>query len=244
MTVYAIGDIHGQLDELRRAHDLIAADMRRRATPNAQIVHIGDYADRGPDVKGVLDFLIALTAENRHVVCLAGNHDRMMLGFLDADTSLDPRSDNFDWLSSDLGSAETLESYGVSSNWPTTRARFTKRVREAVPQAHIDFLRNLPLMHRTREHLFVHAGINPNRALDDQRDEDLLWIRTPFLHDTRDHGPLIVHGHTPVPDVEHAGNRVNIDTGAGFGRPLSAVAIERRKVYLLTKSGRVAVNPL
>jgi len=242
MTIYAIGDIHGFLDKLEAAHERIAADMAREGTGTSEIVHIGDYCDRGPDVKGVLDFLIAARAANPKVVCLAGNHDRMMLGYLDSGAELDPKSAGFDWVDPGIGGLSTLVSYGVAPSWSTSRKRLVKSALEAVPAAHVDFLRSLPLTHQTRTQLFVHAGINPENPLNEQAEIDMLWIRAPFLNDPREHGKFIVHGHTPVQEVEHAGNRLDIDTGAGFGRALSAVAIEGRRVWLLTENGRVPVR--
>jgi serine/threonine protein phosphatase 1 len=99
-------------------------------------------------------------------------------------------------------------------------------------------------MHRAGACVFVHAGIRPGVALDAQDEDDLIWIRGDFLHDTRDHGALIVHGHTPVARVELHPNRLALDTGAAYGGPLSAVAIEGRAVYLLTDQGRVPVRPM
>mgnify|MGYP001766801930 CR=1 FL=1 len=90
--------------------------------------------------------------------------------------------------------------------------------------------------------LFAHAGIRPGIDLHAQTEDDLLWIRREFLEDTRDHGALVVHGHTPVDAVTHYGNRVNIDTGAGYGDALSAIAIEDGNVWVLTAKGRVRVS--
>jgi serine/threonine protein phosphatase 1 len=143
-----------------------------------------------------------------------------------------------------MGSMETLASYGLQPGWTTTRGKLARQIADLVPPEHLEFLRNLPVRHKVGPYFFVHAGIDPDRSLDDQDEEDMLWIRAPFLNDRRDHGKLIVHGHTPVPEVVHAGNRVNIDTGAGFGRPLSAVALEGREVFVLTERGRVRVSPL
>jgi serine/threonine protein phosphatase 1 len=114
---------------------------------------------------------------------------------------------------------------------------------QAVPEAHRRFVRDLALMHRVGGIVFVHAGLRPGVPLDQQAEDDLLWIRREFLEDTRDHGGLVVHGHTPVDAVTHYGNRLNLDTGAGYGRPLSVVVIEDGAVWQLTKAGRVAVRP-
>jgi DNA-binding transcriptional LysR family regulator len=108
----------------------------------------------------------------------------------------------------------------------------------AVPAAHRDFLAGLPLWHRSGEMLFVHAGIRPGVALEAQDETDLVWIREPFLSDPRDHGALVVHGHTTVDDPEHRGNRVCIDTGAGYGGPVTAIVTEGRDICVLTEAGR------
>jgi serine/threonine protein phosphatase 1 len=115
---------------------------------------------------------------------------------------------------------------------------------DRVPEAHLAFLRGLPRQFAHEDCLCVHAGIRPGVPLDAQDPEDLIWIRGPFLKDWRDHGPLIVHGHTPVERVEHHGNRLAIDTGAGYGGPVSAVAVEGRAAFLLTNAGRVPLRPL
>ncbi len=241
MTIYAVGDIHGQIEMLMAAHDRIEADRAREGATDASVVFIGDYNDRGPDTKGVLDWLIEGIGQGAPFIPIAGNHDRMMLGFLDPEFELDPRTGQFDWLAENLGGRTTIESYGVEIKPWHNRAAIQEAAIEAVPQNHLDFLKSLPLSHEAKGLLFVHAGIDPERPLDDQRDEDLFWIRQPFLESTKDHGLLVIHGHTPVRQIEHAGNRVNIDTGAGYGRPLSAVVIEEGQVYELTDSGRQLV---
>ena len=109
---------------------------------------------------------------------------------------------------------------------------------EAVPQAHLDFLSSRPTLHLAGEAAFVHAGIRPGVALAEQAETDLVWIRDPFLTATEDFGPLIVHGHTALEEATHYGNRLNLDSGAAYGGPLSAVVIEGRDAALLTPSGR------
>ena len=98
-------------------------------------------------------------------------------------------------------------------------------------------------MYRQGDTLFVHAGIRPGVPLPQQAEQDLLWIRDPFLMDTRDHGPLIVHGHTAIPQPMHYRNRVNLDSRAGYGGPLTVAVFEGRQVFILTASGRVPLLP-
>ena len=242
MTIYAIGDIHGQLDMLKAAHDRIAADKAREGTSDALVVHIGDLGDRGPDTKGTLEWLIAGRDAGAPFVFIRGNHDRLMESFLDPEAFEGTVHAKFDWLQDNLGGALTLASYGVPVGRLARRAAMRKAALAAIPTEHREFLANLTPYHLTGDHLFVHAGIRPGIPIKQQSEADLTWIRTEFLDDARDHGPLVVHGHTPVRRVEHAGNRVNIDTGAGFDRALSAVAIEGRAVFELTDAGRVAVT--
>ncbi len=242
MTVYAIGDIHGQLDMLRAAHDRIATDKAREGTADATVVHIGDFVDRGPDARGTLERLISASADGAPFVFIRGNHDRLMEAFLDPQAFAGTIHAKFNWLADNLGGALTLASYGVATGPLTRREILRAAALGAIPENHRAFLAGLIPYHRENELCFVHAGIRPGVPLDRQTEADLTWIRSDFLDDPRDHGPLIVHGHTPVRRIEHMGNRVNIDTGAGFGRPLSAVAIEGRRVFELTEAGRVAVT--
>jgi len=204
MRIYAIGDIHGSLDKLRSLlarceHDAAGAPMR--------LVFIGDYIDRGPDSRGVIEHVMALQQRlGDSVVALMGNHEAMALA------TIDEKIPAGTWLTE--GGAATLRSYGVVS------AR-------ALPHAHVTWLRSLRMSYDDGRRLFVHAGVNPEKALDAQ-DDALLWIREPFLSDARDYGRLIVHGHTPTrtgePDLRT--NRVNIDTGAVYGHALTAAVFE------------------
>jgi serine/threonine protein phosphatase 1 len=238
MTLYAIGDIHGHLDLLRAAHERVAADRAREGTRQAPLIHLGDLVDRGPDSAGVVDYLARLAAGDPRIIVLKGNHDAMFTEFLDTPPSLWGSR----YLEDGIGGLATLRSYGVT---PAGRpSRVHEALTSAVPETHRTFLDGLPLMHRAGDCVFVHAGIRPGVALDAQDEDDLIWIRGDFLHDTRDHGALIVHGHTPVARVELHPNRLALDTGAAYGGPLSAVAIEGRAVYLLTDAGRVPVRPI
>ena len=244
MRIYAIGDIHGHLAKLREAHDLIAEDRGATGDPAAEVVHVGDLVDRGPDSRGVIDFLIDGMARGEPWVALKGNHDRMFEGFLGDPDHYDPGlRAGLHWTDPRLGGGETLLSYGVAGAGERMLFDLHDDAVQAVPEAHRRFVRDLALMHRVEGIVFVHAGLRPGVPLDQQAEDDLLWIRREFLEDTRDHGGLVVHGHTPVDAVTHYGNRLNLDTGAGYGRPLSVVVIEDGAVWQLTTAGRVAVRP-
>lgn len=242
MRAYAIGDIHGHLGLLEGVHALIDADMAAHGA--APVVHVGDLVDRGPDSRGVIDYLRRGIAEGRDWVVLKGNHDRMFARYLRDPAEPEPglRAD-LAWLHPKLGGAETLASYGIRAAGDRPLAPVHAEAAAAVPQAHRDFLETRPAWHRIGEILFVHAGIRPGVAVEDQSETDLVWIRQPFLDDPRDHGPLVVHGHTAIDTPTHHGNRVNIDTSAAYGGPLSAIVIEGRAVFHLTPRGRVLLLP-
>jgi serine/threonine protein phosphatase 1 len=237
MHLYAIGDIHGHRNLLEAAHDLIAADTARHGP--AQVIHVGDLVDRGPDSRGVLDFLIGGLAAGQDWVVLKGNHDRMFARFLRNpwEPELGLRAE-LSWLHPRLGGADTLRSYGVANAADRPVAKVHAEAAAAVPQAHLDFINALPTLHPVGDCVFVHAGIRPGVALEDQTETDLVWIREPFLSETASFGPLIVHGHTALDEATHYGNRLNLDSGAAYGGPLSAVVIEGREAALLTSSGR------
>ncbi len=245
MRSYAIGDIHGHPDKLRAAHTFIAEDCRLTGDDAAPVVHVGDLVDRGPDSRSVIDFLIQGLDQGRNWVVLKGNHDRMFTGFMSGTGHHDPglRPD-LSWLHPRLGGSATLASYGVANAGDRPLDPVWAEAAAAVPAAHLTFLDSLPVMFRHHEAVFVHAGIMPGIPLEKQTENALVWIREPFLSDTRDHGALIVHGHTVVDEPTHYGNRLNIDSGAAYGGPLTAVVIEGRDVWQLTASGRVPLRPV
>lgn len=240
MRTYAIGDIHGQLDLLKAAHARIAADMATHGT--APIVHIGDLVDRGPDSPGVITYLMQGIADGQDWIVLLGNHDRMFAGFLRDLRWHDPRlRPDVSYLHPRIGGAQTLAGYGVRSPADRPLAPVHAEAVGAVPQSHRDFIDSLPTIFARGEVFFAHAGIRPGVPLDRQTEDDLCWIRDDFLYDRRDHGPLIVHGHTHLAQATHYGNRVNLDSGAAYGGPLTAVVIEGREVFVLTDQGRQAL---
>ncbi len=243
MHSYAIGDVHGHLDLLLRAHDRIAADQARYGA--GTVVHIGDLVDRGPDSRGVVDHLAAGVAAGQDWVVLKGNHDRMFTGFLDDMIWHDPglRPD-MGYLHPRIGGATTLASYGVVNAADRPLAPVHAEAVAAVPAAHRVFLGSRPTLFSQGEAIFVHAGIRPGLPLDRQRETDLVWIRKDFLDDPRDHGGLVVHGHTAIEGATHYGNRLNIDSSAAYGGPLTAVVIEGRAAWELTATGRMRLIPL
>ena len=226
IRVYAIGDIHGRSDLLADIIDRIDNDINRRPVERAIEVYLGDYIDRGPDSKGVIDQL-AVRMIRRRAVCLRGNHESIFEDFLINPTIL-PH-----WLQ--LGGLQTLASYGISSGScdPTTPRTTQRLLQTALPRTHQLFLQCLQSSFYCGDYLFVHAGIRPGIPLDQQDPQDLIWIRDDFLTSDQRHAKIVVHGHTPVahPDIRH--NRINIDTGAWRSGVLTCVAIEASTVLVL-----------
>ncbi len=239
MRTYAIGDIHGRLGLLQAAHARIARDDAAHGGAS-QVVHVGDLLDRGEDARGVVEYLMCGQAEARPWVVLKGNHDRFLPAFAARPGWIDPGlASGRHWLDHlSLGAAQTLASYGIG---PGDHAQTHAEVLRAVPPAHLRWLDSLPLWHLAPQALFVHAGIRPGIDLARQTEQDLLWIRKDFLEDPRDHGILVVHGHTVVDRVTHYGNRLAIDTGAAFDGPLSVVVFDESGLHLLTDEGREPV---
>jgi diadenosine tetraphosphatase ApaH/serine/threonine PP2A family protein phosphatase len=220
--IYAIGDIHGCDAQLANLHEVIAEDLARRPVDQPVLLHIGDYVDRGADTAGVLRRLLTGSPiSSMRMVNLVGNHDETMLNALSGD-----RPAATDWLFA--GGRAALESYGIDPDspreaWP-----------EHVPTEHLDFLRNLTLVHREGEYFFAHAGIRPGVPLERQVREDLLRMRQPFLYSEVKFGAVVVHGHSPVkePVVRH--NRIAIDTGAVFGGKMTCLVLEGETLGFLT----------
>lgn len=243
-TFYAIGDIHGQIDKLNAILDLIAHDEAKHAVRGATTVFIGDLVDRGPDSRGVIQLLIDGQQNGENWIILRGNHDNMFRLFVEEGALRDGglRAE-LTWLHPRLGGLETLASYGVRYEDDFSAEVLHADAKGKVPDSHLGFLAGLPHFHRVGDLYFAHAGIRPGIALEDQAPLDLMWVRDVFHESDADHGALIIHGHTPIEAVTHYGNRVNIDTGAGMGRELSAIVIEEGQVFELTGSGRVPVLP-
>ena len=232
-AVYAIGDIHGRADLLAELHAGIVANAAPRMAARRVIVYLGDYVDRGPDVAGVIDLLLDRVPEGFEPVYLIGNHERMMLDFLD-DISSGPL-----WLRN--GGEQTLASYGIAYDSAATpdlqRLRGLQgELRYRLPLRHLEFLQNLRLLHIEGDYAFAHAGIRPGVPFETQEESDLLWVRGLFLRSTRDHGKVVVHGHTIVPEPEVLANRIGIDTGAWYTGRLTSLALEGTQRQLLATS--------
>jgi serine/threonine protein phosphatase 1 len=227
--LYAVGDIHGREDLLRRLRALIRDDADRRQAPHNVIVYLGDYVDRGEASREVIDLLVNEPLPGFESVHLKGNHEDVMLRFLD-DITVAPG-----WLS--FGGMETLASYGVVPPPPyADPAEFLEAQRglsERLPRAHLEFLRGLALTHEEGDYLFVHAGLRPGVALAAQRDEDLLWIRDEFLFSDASFGPIVVHGHTIAAEPVVRRNRIGIDTGAYATGRLTALVAEGTEWFFL-----------
>lgn len=238
--IYAVADIHGHLDQLDRALSLIEAD----GGADAPIVFLGDLVDRGPDSRGVIERLRAGQAAGRPWQVLRGNHDDLFRRFLARGEVHNTRiKSGISWTHERVGGLDTLASYGIDAEAQTPVADLRAAAQEAVPAEHLAFLEALPRTSERDGLLFVHAGIRPGVALEEQDPEDLIWIRAPFLDDPRPYPWLVVHGHTALDHPRHFGNRIDLDGGAGFGRTLHPAVLEGRNCWLLTDKGRVPLAP-
>ncbi|MEM8729169.1 MAG: metallophosphoesterase [Pseudomonadota bacterium] len=238
--IYAIGDIHGQIHGLEVVLERIAAD----GGSEAEIVFLGDYTDRGPDSRAVVQRLIDGVDAGRPWHVLRGNHDRMFCRFVAEGVLHDDRIlSGRGWLDPALGGATTLASYGVEADQAGDIMEILEATRSAVPDRHIAFLADRDLTLERDGKLFVHAGVRPGVTLQDQHEDDLVWIREPFLSHTDAHPWLIVHGHTALDHPSHFGNRIDLDGGAGYGRPLHAAVFEGTEAWVLTEAGRAPLRP-
>ncbi|HSF96799.1 MAG TPA: metallophosphoesterase family protein [Thermohalobaculum sp.] len=231
MRLYVIGDVHGRRDLLVKIHRRIARDIERRPARDCRVIHLGDYIDRGPDSAGVLEVLARYAADER-ALFLRGNHDQFLINFMGGVTA------EFDvWMGN--GGIKTLDSFGLDGFGATygyddgSLAVLRQTLEQAIPADVMGFLDRLDLMHRFGDYVFVHAGVRPGVALDDQEPSDLIWMREPFLSDDSDHGAVIVHGHTPTDVVEMYPNRISVDTGAVFTGVLSCLVLEGTDRFLL-----------
>ncbi|WP_139974578.1 metallophosphoesterase [Ochrobactrum sp. CGA5] len=220
IRLYAIGDVHGRLDLLRDMHGLIRTDLDQRPAHDWRIIHLGDYIDRGPSSKEVLDFLIDAARRDERVISLLGNHDDGFLTYL--------ATGDVAGIFALHGGVDTARSYGAEIDFSDADSAREghKTLVQTVPQEHIDFIRAMPRSVAFGEFFFCHAGINPTVPLDAQDPEELIWIRTVFLKWTAPFEKVVIHGHTPQNAVDIQCNRVNLDTYAWKSGRLSSIVID------------------
>lgn len=235
MRLVAIGDIHGQRDLLARLLDAIDREIEADRPGDWRIVTLGDYVDRGPDSREVIELLAARRRDPRFVA-LVGNHDDGFLAFL-ADEEAQA-------LFLAYGGAETAASYGITLDaYSEAKLSNARRSLEAeMPAHHVDFLATLDTSATFGDFFFCHAGIRPGVPLDAQTRHDLTWIRREFIDDVRLHPKLVVHGHTPKPEPEVLPNRVNVDTRAYSSGILTAFVADGRSKWLLQVKGTDVVR--
>jgi serine/threonine protein phosphatase 1 len=224
VRIYAIGDIHGRADLLERMLNRIDADLASNPVRIGIQVFLGDYIDRGPASREVLDRLVARNRSSRSVF-LKGNHESYLTGFLTNPPILE------DWQR--YGGLETLMSYGITPSInanAATQAQLAAALDQALPESHRQFIGKLKSSFTCGDFFFVHAGVRPGIPLTKQREEDLLWIRQDFLLYEEDFSKIVVHGHTPVPQPDVRPNRINIDTGAFATGQLTCLILEDDKV--------------
>lgn len=226
-VIYAIGDVHGRADLLQRVQAAIDRDWQAKPAGRRLEIYLGDYVDRGPDSARVIAMLRARAMATK-VLALLGNHEAVLLQFLDG------RISDREWL--DWGGAATALSYGVN---PAREPILSAALTRAIPLEDMRFIRMLRPSFRYGPYFFAHAGVLPQRALDEQLANDLLWIRKPFLDHQGNFGAVVVHGHTPNAEPEFRPNRINLDTGAYATHRLSCLRIDSEGVVLVGDSTQV-----
>ena len=230
VCIYAVGDIHGRLDLLLKLTEKILYDSAHAPEKKQMIVFLGDYIDRGSDSASVIEFLQSTYFRKADAVFLRGNHDQVMLDFLEnADVGTD-------WIQ--YGGRETLLSYRVAPPGASaTREDWVdcqQTLKSMMPGTHLEFLR------RTRTHFsfgdcfFVHAGVDPKRPIEEQTEAEFLWIRDAFMRSDKRLSHVIVHGHTPEARPTWDGRRIGIDTGAYLSGCLTAARISGNSVEFLS----------
>ena len=227
--IYAVGDIHGRLDLLDRMLGMIANDEAARPRANTSIIFLGDYIDRGPDSRGVIERLIRGIPAGIQGHFLRGNHEAIMLHCLQGPELFANWAVN--------GGLATLRSYGLDTSLPADGGDLLRQLRETLPETHAEFLRGLKVTMERGDYFFVHAGVRPGVPLASQAEEDCLFIRDKFLNHTGSFGKIVVHGHTPVAEPEVLANRIGIDTGSFFSGRLTALRLEGTSRAFLTAEG-------
>jgi serine/threonine protein phosphatase 1 len=209
--LFAIGDIHGCVQKLRELIGLIAANPQKDT-----LIFIGDYIDRGNSNKEAVDYVLQSKKEFKNVVCLLGNHEQMLLSYLEGE-------DEEMYLYN--GGKSTLSDYGIKiSDSPDVR-------KKKIPEEHLFFYQSLLPYHQTKDYIFVHAGLIPGISIDKQTIDDLLWVRYKFIDSDYDFGKRVIFGHTPMSNPLIMENKIGIDTGAVYGGKLTCLELPKVKIY-------------
>jgi serine/threonine protein phosphatase 1 len=231
VRIYAIGDVHGCNTILQHLLVLIDEHLARFPARRPVLVFLGDYVDRGSGSRQAIDQLISLQ-ERQEAIFLKGNHESYLLAFLKQPAILSK------WIQ--FGGLDTLRSYGLSPGNhfdPKEQEYLAAALRlELDKTGHLQFLDQLQTSFVYGDFFFVHAGVRPGIPLEQQSEEDLLWIREDFLLYGGDFGKIVVHGHTPVPEPEVCANRINIDTGAYATGRMTCLVIERDKMKFISSA--------
>jgi serine/threonine protein phosphatase 1 len=204
--IFVIGDIHGCLKKLTNLMACIDVDDRHDA-----LVFLGDYIDRGPDSRGVVEFILNFKKARENVFCLMGNHEELFIDYLNQGRSTSVFYAN--------GGFSTLISY----NYP--------HVMDDIPESHRKFFSSLSLYYETENYIFVHAGLRPGIPLDQQDRQDMLWIRDEFVGSSFDFGKTIVFGHNSFSQPLIEANKIGVDTGAVYGGYLTCMELPEKKIY-------------
>jgi serine/threonine protein phosphatase 1 len=228
LRIYAIGDIHGRLDLLDDLLAMIDADDRGRGGARTQLIFLGDLIDRGPDSRGVVERLMALASASTPRF-LMGNHEEVFLRALAGDLKA------LRFLIR-IGGRETLISYGISREdyRDLDYDELMARVQSCVPAAHRQFLASFENWIEVGDYLFVHAGLRPGIAVEDQSKSDLCWIREDFLSHRDSFGKMVVHGHSITEEIDERPNRIGIDTGAFATGRLTAIGLQGDERWYLS----------
>lgn len=211
---FVIGDIHGCAGLLE---DLLATI--KPLDEEDTVVFIGDYIDRGPDSKGVIDIVLNFRKDHRRVITLMGNHESMLLGALKG-------YGRQEFLA--IGGKATLESYGFD---PDAFEQFAA----GMPSEHMAFFCDLLPYFETEEYIFVHAGLQPGVHLTQQSPDWLFWSRDAFISSVYDFGKKVIYGHTPFDHPRVNGNKIGIDTGAVYGNKLTCLVLPEIRFISLPK---------
>ena len=231
--IFAVGDIHGCKDLLDNIHQKIIKASKDKKGEKL-IIYIGDYIDRGTDIKGTIQTLIDFNPVNFKKIFLLGNHEQMLLEFISEN-----KNNPFEWIYN--GGSETLESYGIDLSEHIDNdmdlkidIKIKKKFIQLLPSSHLNFFNQLVLNYTYDDYFFVHAGINPTIPIEMQEKETMIWTREEdFFKPTMKYNKIIVHGHTPQEKIEKFPCRINIDTGSFYSGKLSCLKIENGKLSFL-----------